>query len=88
MTTVLVIDDHPIVLKGCRRLLEDAGIDTVLEARKLVSGYRLYYRHHPDVVVLDLKMRGQELGVFAGTAHWCASAGAAIRCLEVCKLHG
>jgi two-component system, NarL family, invasion response regulator UvrY len=62
MTTVLVIDDHPIVLKGCRRLLEDAGIETVLEARKLVSGYRLYHRHHPDVVVLDLKLRGQELG--------------------------
>ena len=32
MTTVLIIDDHPIVLQGCRRMLEDAGVDAVLEA--------------------------------------------------------
>jgi two-component system, NarL family, invasion response regulator UvrY len=62
MTSVLVIDDHPIVLKGCRRVLEDAGVQIVLEARDLVSGYRLYWRRHPDVVVMDLKMGGQNLG--------------------------
>jgi two-component system, NarL family, invasion response regulator UvrY len=62
MTSVLVIDDHPIVLKACRRILEDAGVQIVLEARDLVAGYRLYYRHHPDVVVIDLKMGAQDLG--------------------------
>jgi two-component system, NarL family, invasion response regulator UvrY len=62
MTSVLVIDDHPIVLEGCRRALRDAGIETVLEARDLVSGYRLCYRHHLDVVVVDIRMRGQEFG--------------------------
>jgi hypothetical protein len=29
----------PIVLQGCRRLLEDAGVETVLEARDPASGY-------------------------------------------------
>ena len=62
MTSVLVIDDHPIVLKGCRRVLEDAGVQIVLEARGIVSGYRLYCRRHPDVVVIDLKMGAQNLG--------------------------
>jgi two-component system, NarL family, invasion response regulator UvrY len=62
VTSVLVIDDHPIVLKGCRRVLGDAGVQTVLEARDLVSGYRLYYRRHPDVVVIDLKMGAQDVG--------------------------
>jgi two-component system, NarL family, invasion response regulator UvrY len=62
MTSVLVIDDHPIVLKACRRILEDAGVHVVLEARDLVSGYRLYYRHRPDVIVIDLKMDAQNLG--------------------------
>ena len=32
-TSVLIIDDHPIVLQACRRMLEDAGVATVLEAR-------------------------------------------------------
>jgi two-component system, NarL family, invasion response regulator UvrY len=53
MTSVLVIDDHPIVLKGCRRVLEDAGVQVVLEARDLVSGCRLYCRRHPEVVVIS-----------------------------------
>ena len=58
MTSVLIIDDHPIVLQGCRRMLEDAGVKTVLEARDAASGYRLYRRHHPDVVIVDLAMQG------------------------------
>jgi two-component system, NarL family, invasion response regulator UvrY len=61
MTSVLVIDDQPIVLKGCRHVLQDAGVQIVLEARDLVSGYRLYCRRHPDVVVIDLRMSAQNL---------------------------
>ena len=62
MTRVLIIDDHPIVLQGCRRMLEDAGVETVLEARDPTSGYRLYRRHRPDVVIVDLTMQGNRLG--------------------------
>ena len=61
MTSVLIIDDHPIVLQGCRRMLEDAGVATVLEARDVPAGYRLYYRHHPEVVIVDLAMNGSGL---------------------------
>lgn len=62
MTSVLVIDDHPIVLQGCRRMLEDAGVGTVLDARELTAGYRLYRRHRPDVVIVDLAIQGSGLG--------------------------
>jgi DNA-binding NarL/FixJ family response regulator len=62
MTSVLIIDDHPIVLQGCRRMLEDAGVATVLEARDAVSGYKLYRRHRPEVVIVDLAMQGSGLG--------------------------
>ena len=62
MTSVLIIDDHPIVLQGCRRILEDAGVETVLEARDVVSGYRSYLRHRPDMVIIDLAMQGSGLG--------------------------
>jgi two-component system, NarL family, invasion response regulator UvrY len=61
MTSVLIIDDHPIVLQGCRRMLEDAGIEIVLEARDPTSGYRQYRRHHPDVTIVDLAMPGSGL---------------------------
>ena len=62
MSSVLIIDDHPIVVQGCRRVLKDAGVAEVLDARDLVSGYRLYRRHHPDVVIVDLSMQGSGLG--------------------------
>ncbi|MDF2999828.1 MAG: two component transcriptional regulator, LuxR family [Xanthobacteraceae bacterium] len=61
MTSVLVIDDHPIVLQGCRRLLEDAGVEKVLEASTLLSGYRLFRREKPDVVIVDLSLHGNGL---------------------------
>src|SRR6516164_3460028 len=62
MTSALIIDDHPIVLQGCRRVLEDAGIEPVLAASDLVAGYRLYLRHRPDVAIVDLAIQGKGLG--------------------------
>jgi hypothetical protein len=41
MSGVLIVDDHPIVLQGCRRILEDARIVDLLEARDAVSGYEI-----------------------------------------------
>ena len=61
MTSALIIDDHPIVLQGCRRALLDAGVDTVIDARDVVSGYRLYRRSRPDVVIVDLALQGNGL---------------------------
>jgi two-component system, NarL family, invasion response regulator UvrY len=62
MISVLIIDDHPIVLQGCRRVLADAGIEPVLAASDLVAGYRLYLRHRPDVAIVDLAIQGKGLG--------------------------
>lgn len=61
MTRVLVVDDHPIVLQGCRRMLQDAGINDVFEARDPETGYQLYCSHNPEVVVVDLGMQDKGL---------------------------
>jgi two-component system, NarL family, invasion response regulator UvrY len=65
MTRVLIVDDHPIVLQGCRRMLQDAGVAEVLEARDVVAGYRLYRRNRPDVMIVDLGMQNRGLGGLA-----------------------
>ena len=62
MTSVLVIDDHPVVLEGCRRLLVDSGVTNVLEAVDVVAGYALFCHHRPDVVIVDLAMGKNGLG--------------------------
>lgn len=61
MTSVLLIDDHPIVLQGCRYILEDAGVCELMEASTALSGYRLFRRKHPDVVIVDLALSGSGL---------------------------
>jgi len=62
MTKVLIIDDHPIVLQGCRRMLEDAGVTDVIEAADATSGYRLFGDKRPEVVIIDLGLHDSGLG--------------------------
>ncbi|HLN09412.1 MAG TPA: response regulator transcription factor [Xanthobacteraceae bacterium] len=61
MPSALIVDDHPIVLQGCRRVLQDAGIEMVAEARDAAAGLAAYRRERPDVVIIDLAMEGNGL---------------------------
>ncbi|HTU56004.1 MAG TPA: response regulator transcription factor [Acetobacteraceae bacterium] len=54
MSRVLLIEDHPIVRAGCRRLLEERGEDSVIEAETASEGLRLCGEASPDLVILDL----------------------------------
>jgi DNA-binding NarL/FixJ family response regulator len=65
MTRVLIIDDHPIVVEGCQRVLRDAGICELMDARSLASGYRLWRRDRPEVIILDLSLNGSDLSGLA-----------------------
>ena len=62
MTRVLVIDDHPVVLQGCRQLLEDVGVDDIVQAQSLADGLILYRKHKPDVIIVDLNLGPGALG--------------------------
>jgi two-component system invasion response regulator UvrY len=63
--SVLIVDDHPILLQGCRRILEDIGIKAIFEARDVVGGYRLFRRHSPDMTIVDLSFQGSSLAGLA-----------------------
>lgn len=53
---VLVADDHSIVRRGVRRLLELAGMTVVGEAADGLETIHLCIQHRPDALVLDLGM--------------------------------
>jgi len=56
---VLVTDDHPVVLSGYRRMLEnEPDISVVAEAIDGEAGLDMYKVHQPDVMILDLCMPG------------------------------
>jgi DNA-binding NarL/FixJ family response regulator len=59
MIRVVLVDDHPVVRTGYRRLLEQAGdTDVVAEAGDGAAAYAAFVAHRPDVLVTDLSMGG------------------------------
>lgn len=61
-TLVLIIDDHPFVLQGCARILEEAEVARVLQSNGLADGYRQYRAHRPNVIIVDLSIKTATLG--------------------------
>jgi DNA-binding NarL/FixJ family response regulator len=61
MTSVLVIDDHPVARHGCRRLLERSGITAIFEAGDMATGYELFSRQRPDIIIVDLGLGDNRL---------------------------
>ena len=57
--TILLVDDHPVVREGYRRLLErGGGYRVIAEADAAAPAYQAYQRSKPDVVVMDLSLPG------------------------------
>jgi len=56
---VLLIDDHPVVRTGYKRLLlQEPGLEVVAEATNADEGYQAFQLHLPDVTVTDVSMPG------------------------------
>jgi DNA-binding NarL/FixJ family response regulator len=43
-------------------LLEEAGAGSIIAACDMISGYQAFLQHKPDVVIVDLSLKGEELG--------------------------
>jgi two-component system, NarL family, response regulator NreC len=57
---IVIADDHAIVRRGLRQLLEgELGFEVVAEAEDVESARRYLRGHQPEVLVLDLNMPGE-----------------------------
>src|SRR3954454_13894251 len=55
--TLVIADDHTVVRKGLRLLIDaEPGLRVVAEAGDVPNAVRLTKAHRPDVLVLDLNM--------------------------------
>jgi len=61
---VVIADDHAVVRRGLRQVLDGEGdVEVVAEASDLAGARRYVRGHHPDVLVLDLNLpEGLSLG--------------------------
>jgi DNA-binding NarL/FixJ family response regulator len=55
---VLIVDDHPIIVAGCKAMLANEGDMEVFDARDAEAGFEAYISHHPDVAVVDISLPG------------------------------
>jgi two-component system, NarL family, invasion response regulator UvrY len=55
---VLIVDDHPIVVSGCRALLADDPSIVIDVAADAESGEAAFAARRPDVCVLDINLPG------------------------------
>ena len=53
---VLIIDDHPVVLSGCRSLFAGDSTVRIEEAADAKSGHRAFVQKKPDVTVIDINL--------------------------------
>jgi DNA-binding NarL/FixJ family response regulator len=62
--TVLIVDDHPIVLAGLRMLLEvDQRFTICAEARNVAEACAAAVEWQPDLVIADLALTGRDDGL-------------------------
>ncbi len=56
---ILVVDDHPIVRRGLRELVDDEpDFEICAEAEDVAEALRLFESEQPDVVIVDLSLKG------------------------------
>lgn len=55
-TRVLIVDDHPVVVSGCRSLFASDPSVKIDEAADARSGQRAFSQKRPDVTVIDIKL--------------------------------
>src|SRR5690554_3261070 len=59
--SVMLVDDHPLLLKGLKQLLEfEDDIEVVAEANNGASAVKEAIVHDPDLIILDLNMQGMD----------------------------
>jgi CheY-like chemotaxis protein len=56
--TVLLVDDNPDLLRALSLSLEALGNFNIVSAEDGVRGLEQFYTHHPDCIVIDVKMPG------------------------------
>ena len=55
-TKVLIVDDHPVVVSGCKSLFASDSSVRIEGAGNAKTGYLAFLENKPDVTVIDIKL--------------------------------
>jgi len=61
MTRIVLVDDHPMMRRGMRQLIEmQEGLEVVAEAGSGEEALTVVAMHQPDMILMDLNMKGMD----------------------------
>lgn len=61
MTRIVLVDDHPMMRRGMRQLIEmQEGLEVVAEAGSGEEALTVVATHQPDMILMDLNMKGMD----------------------------
>lgn len=55
-TSIIIADDHPLMLRGINDFLESKGFNILGSAQDGQSAYNLIVKEKPDIAILDIRM--------------------------------
>ena len=55
-TRILVVDDHPVVVSGCKSLFASDSSVKIEGAGDAKAGYQAFVQSKPDITVIDIKL--------------------------------
>ncbi len=59
--TLMIVDDHPLLRKGLRQLIEfEDELEIIAEASGGAEALQLVSENEPDLIILDLNMQGMD----------------------------
>ena len=59
--TVLLVDDHALLRTGVANIInQERDLEVIAQAGDGIEAIDAYERHHPDVILLDLRMPRME----------------------------
>lgn len=55
-TSIIIADDHPLILKGLNDFLLEKDFNVIASAKNGKDAYTLISAHEPDIAILDIQM--------------------------------
>jgi DNA-binding NarL/FixJ family response regulator len=77
LSGILIVDDHPVIARACGHVFESIGIENVIAAGDVESGFKAFIDHRPDVCVIDLTFHRAQLDGIALTRRILSHEGTA-----------
>jgi len=56
---VLIVDDHPVIIAGCRSMFEAEENHEIIDAKDADSGFEAFVNYKPDLCIIDISLPGK-----------------------------